>query len=258
MKKLANITRKLSFQLIGISASFMLLFIIVSACSSGKKGTDAQNDPQKIITNIGLAGEALEINFHKGSAHNHPLMALWIEDLDGNYIETLYVASSIGTGIFGHGKVTDGHWEPGPVQRLAALPYWWHKYGEMPDPANPVPDAITGATPEGNFILETFRQQVGSVPFRVLLEINQSWDWNEYWTNDKFPGNEDYMTSSQPAIVYEAIVDPASLESKFAFKPIGHSHYAGEDGALYEDLETLTTAKDIVGSVLVKYKPAQR
>ena len=42
------------------------------------------------------SGISIDIIFQKGSAHNHPLMALWLEDMTGNYIQTLFVAESIG------------------------------------------------------------------------------------------------------------------------------------------------------------------
>ncbi|MBW6461035.1 MAG: DUF2271 domain-containing protein [Bacteroidales bacterium] len=45
-------------------------------------------------------------------------MVIWLEDMDGKYIETLYVAESIGKGIFRHGEKAKGQWMPGPI-RLA-------------------------------------------------------------------------------------------------------------------------------------------
>ncbi len=225
---------------------------LMLGCSSGKKGQTSEEEIEVIVTKAGQSGIALELEFRKGPDHNHPLMAIWVEDMDGNFIETLYVASSIGTGIFGHGLVKEGHWEPGPVSRPAALPYWWHKNSYLPTPENPVPDAITGPTPEADFMLES--RITSQVPERlkIMLEINQSWDWNEYWTNDKFPDNQDYKTSSQPAIVYEAVIDRQNPGKEYPMKAIGHSHYAGTDGKLYDGLETLTTAKNILGSARVK------
>jgi hypothetical protein len=35
-------------------------------------------------------------------------------------------------------------------------------------------------------------------------------------------------------------------------KVIGHSHYAGKDGNLYQDTSTLTTALQIAGKIVVK------
>jgi hypothetical protein len=161
------------------------------------------------------------------------------------------VASSIGTGIFGHGKVNKGVWEPGPLSRPAALPYWWHKYGYLPSQEKRVPDAITGPTPAGNFILDSKVKKVSDNQINILLEINQSWDWNEYWTNDKFPDDAEYLTSSQPAVVYGATIDLAIPDSVYNMEVIGHSHYSGKDGSLDQDISTLTTALEIAGVIKV-------
>ncbi len=229
-----------------------VLMISVSACTAKKTGAGKDSEPEIIYTNQGFEHPAIEIDFKKGPEHNHPIMAIWLEDTKGNYIETLYVAESIGNGIFGHGMNKEGKWEPGPIQRPAALPYWWHKYGFLPDPENRVPDAISGPTPEANFVLLT--NTVGELPeqFNVLFEINQSWDWNEYWTNDKFPDDAEYKTSSQPALVYIAFVDRQKDQTEFSFQIAGHSHYSGTNGNLYTNTESLTTAKDIVSHIKLK------
>ena len=47
-------------------------------------------------TNEGFKSLPITVVFDAGPAHNHPLMAIWIEDTGGRYLETLYVAKSIG------------------------------------------------------------------------------------------------------------------------------------------------------------------
>ncbi|MCF8302492.1 MAG: hypothetical protein K9I94_04380 [Bacteroidales bacterium] len=231
--------------------------VIFGSCKSTVKSTKEEKT-SLITTNINGDGPKLEIEFTKGPEHNHPLMAVWVETLDGDYIQSLYVAKSIATGIFGHGKVEDGHWAPGEKRRPAALPYWAHKRGVkaddglyVPTPENPVPDAYSGATPEGDFTLKTKADQNISPRFRVLLEINQSWDWNGYWTNDKYPENEHYKASSQPALVYSATINLEDDIKSYPMKLIGHSHYAGENGKLYTSLNTITTAKEIAQKIVV-------
>lgn len=207
-------------------------------------------------TNPDGKGAEISIEFIKGAKHNHPLMAIWVEDLNGNYIQTLYVAQSIATGVFSHGDKSTGKWEAGEISRPAALPYWAHKRNVkndignyMPKPGFEVPDAYSGATPKANFTLGTRMDNPISGKFRVLMEINQSWDWNRYWTNNKYPDEPEYKTSSQPALVYAAEVDASSSQKVYDMKPIGHSHYAGADGKLYPGLNTLTTALEIVQEV---------
>jgi hypothetical protein len=226
--------------------------LALTACNSSKKATPKERTTEVIYSKEGISGIPIEIEFIRGSAHNHPLMAFWIEDTDGNYLETIYVAESVGTGIFGHGQVKNGTWEPGPVNRPAALPYWWHKWGNLPNQDKPVPDAITGPTPQSDFVLRSNADASSPQTFRVVMEINQSWDWNEYWSNDKYPDNRDYKTSSQPALVYTALVDPSVADTVYFMEIAGHSHYAGQNGLLFEDISSLTTAKNIAGVIRVR------
>jgi hypothetical protein len=242
-------------------ATWSIVFIsagIITHCSSTKKSSPTViNDVIK--TNIDAMGTRLEIRFIKGNDHNHPLMAIWLEDSLGRYIETIFVAESIGKGIFQHVINTGGHWYSGPLRRPAALPYWGHKRGVkaddgyyIPTPENPMPDAVTGPTPTGDFVLQSKSAKPVPSTFKILMEINQSWDWNEFWTNDKYPGDENYQTSSQPAVVYEALVNLKETPAEYTLKPVGHSHYSGLNGSLNPDLSTLTTALGIVESVSVK------
>jgi hypothetical protein len=208
--------------------------------------------PQTIHTRQNSEGNPVTVSFLKGQAHNHPLMAIWLEDSAGNYIETLYVAQSIATSQYPYGEVQQGKWKKGVNRRPAALPYWAHKRGVMakdslylPHPDNPMPDAVSGATPKGDFTLHSTLPENIDTPFYVMLEINQPWDWNDYWTNNKYPDDEDYKTSSQPAVIYQATIRSTSAGAA-TMKLKGRSHHSGANGKLYNDLHTLTTAKEIV------------
>jgi len=238
-------------------SSILILIITAYRCSGTKKTADT-SPVETITTNIDGKGISIQVEFLKGESHNHPLMAIWLEDEDGRYIETLYIAKSIGKGIFEHGEKSSGQWQAGPIRRPAALPYWGHQRGIMaedgyyiPTPENPMPDAVTGPTPSGNFTLRSKSSEATPSVFKLLFEINQSWDWNEYWTNTRFPDDVNYKTSSQPAIVYEALIDINSAQRAYVMVPVGHSHFSGQDGSLNPDLSTLTTAQQIVKSIRV-------
>jgi hypothetical protein len=244
-----------------ITLTGIFLITMGYRCSGTKKIAD-NSTVDTIYTNINGKGLSIEVTFQKGESHNHPLMAIWLEDKDGRYIETLYIAQSIGKGTFMHVTKSNGEWQAGPVRRPAALPYWGHKRGikaedglYIPTPENPMPDAVTGPTPAGDFILYGKSSESTAREFKLLFEINQSWDWNEYWTNSKYPDDADYKTSSQPAIVYEAVINPDSEKKEYTMAPIGYSHYSGRDGSLTPDLGTLTTALNIAGSITVKVLP---
>ena len=241
--------------------SLMLLSLVPNTLYAQwcKKKKDV--DHIALVTNPEGKGLEMSIEFAKGPAHNHPLMAIWVEDLDGNYIQTLYVAQSIAKGVFTHGDKSTGRWKTGEISRPAALPYWVHKRNVkndignyMPKAGFEVPDAYSGATPKANFTLETRTDNPISGKFRVLLEINQSWDWNRHWTNSMFPDDPEYKTSAQPAVVYVTEVDAGSSQKVYFMKPIGHSQYSGADGKLYPELNTLSTALEIVEEVKVILK----
>lgn len=237
---------------------FALVLMISTTVSAKKIKTEVISNYEYGIHN---SGSTLVINFQKGKEFNHPLFALWLADEDGKYIQTLYVSESIGKGVFVHGKIDEGQWKPGEIERPAALAYWVHqrnfrneKNGLLPTPQTPVIDAYTGATPQNSFILEVTTEQVLKGKYKLMLELNQSWDWNSYWHNNRYPDDEEYKTSCQPAIIYSADINTEDSDEEIILKPLGHSHYSGADGTLYKDLSTLTTALKIAKIITVKIK----
>ncbi len=218
---------------------FIALVIALAGCSAGKiKNKAVGNDPVTILnTNPDGRGPEIILEFRKGRSFYYPIMAVWIESESGKYIQSLYVARSVATGIFKYGKQEKNRWVEAPRRAPQILPYWSHKRGVrasdglfMPEPDNPVADAYSGPTPVQSFVINTRSDSELPDVFRVLLEINQNWDWNEYWTNDKFPGDENYKWSCQPALVYEAEVRKSDPVKKYLMKPIGHSHPSGKTG----------------------------
>ena len=240
-------------------ALFIPLAVLVLSCSNSR--VPVEETPEYITSNPMGKGPEMEIEMIRGEGHNHPLMAIWVETPDGKFVQTLFVAESIGKGVFQHGDASRGFWEPGEIQRPAALPYWSHKRGiinkdglYLPTPTNPVPDAYTGPTPGRSFILQTRLDEPDLKKFILLFEINQTWDWNEYWTNNKFPDDEEYKTSCQPALVYSVSIDLDNPQDFYGMKVIGRSHHSGANGDLYTDLETLSTALHIAEDIIVRIK----
>jgi hypothetical protein len=240
-----------------INLCFVAALTMILSCTSSK--TSSPNAVEEINTKPDKKGRELTVTFDKGSAFNHPLIAIWIENENGGFIQTLYVSKSFAKGIFKYGVSDGSSWKPGPRRRPATLPYYAHKLGirtldglYLPTPENPVPDAVTGATPTGNFIVNA-TTEIKLRHFKVLLEINQPWDFNDSWTNNLFPNDDEYKTSGQPAVVYAATINTDSLTT-VELKPIGHSSYNGQDGKLVNDLSSLTTALNIVEKATVTLK----
>lgn len=238
-------------------APLTLLILVAVSCNTSQTPKTSLS-PEVVITKPFDEGVEVKINFTAGKSFNHPLIVFWIEDLEGNYIQTVYASKSITTGVFKFGVYEKGKWKPGERRRPASLPYWLHKLGRLtndglflPTPENPLPDAYTGATPQYSFVVK-FMVPNSLMQFKLLMEINQPWDWNNYWHNNKFPGDVDYATSSQPALVYSSEIHTGAKGAKFYLKPIGHSHYAGASGELFTDISTFTTALNIASEVWVE------
>lgn len=237
------------------------LIILSSSCSqTSVKGTKEIPDEKTVVTtNPEGKGEAITVELTRGKSFYYPLFAIWIEDTSGNYIQTLYVAKSVATGIFRFGKEGKNRWIEAPKRAPQTLPFWAHKRGIqasdglfVPDSASSVPDAYSGPTPVRGFVLKSHADNPLPRHFKVLLEINQNWDWNEYWTNDKYPDDENYKMSCQPSLVYEADINLKSPEEIYRMNPVGHGHYSGKTGELFPDLSTLTTALQIAEAVFVR------
>lgn len=231
--------------------------MLLASCSNQPRSHQQQQASEQLRTVPFTNGIPVRIEFEKGKHYYHPLIVFWVEDTLGNYIQTLYASQSIATGVFRFGEHEQGKWVPGERRRPAALPYWGHRRGFqspdglfLPTPENPLPDAITGATPRNNFEILTFVPE-NLTRYRVMMEVNQTWDWNNYWHNNKFPGDEEYQTSCQPALVYMAQVNTLSSSKEFDFKVIGHSHPSGSSGELFPDVSTFTTALEIASRVTI-------
>jgi len=242
---------------------FLVSVLIVSACTAGalKNKNQAPETKTSFSSNTEGKGPEIIVDFSKGKSFYYPLFAIWLEDEDGKYIQTLYVSESVAKGVFKYSRQENNKWITAPKRAPQTLPYWAHKRGVqapdglyVPDSQTAVADAYTGATPVQGFILSSRADRPLPGKFKVLLEINQNWDWNEYWTNDKYPDDENYKMSCQPAIVYETVVDTRSLKDSWHMYPIGHSHYSGKTGELFKDLSTLTTALNIADSIIVKLR----
>lgn len=178
-----------------------------------------------------------------------PQMAFWIEDMDNNLVDTLYVtektAKQTWDGASGRNK--DDTFRP------YALPYWMHKAAQQgvaaPTKNNPLPDAVTAASPEEKeiFIIHTKANAEGQEIY-VLMEVNNSFDENDTYPNKSKRKAAEY--NGQPAVVYRAQVHLAR-PGHYEMQLIGHSSWTGEDGELSEDVSTLTTAVNIIEKAVV-------
>ncbi len=225
--------------------------------------TEESFDYQIVTLEEALGKQNIRVELKKGEAFQYPLFAIWAEDTLGNYLETLYISRVIASSTYDYGKEVDGTWEAAIVRRPEALPYWSHKRGVkatdglfIPLKSAPDIDGVSGATPTSNFIIKSksdFKNKENCV---VLIELNQSYDWNEYYTKDKFPQDEIYSGSGrvgQPSLVYAASVFSEDLKSKKhkIMEISGHGHHSGKNGNLYTDVTNITTARQIAERIIL-------
>ncbi len=178
-------------------------------------------------------------------------MAIWIEDLKGNYINTIYVTKK-----FGSQKWTGGSDDDSITFRKETLPVWMFKardamkMPEYPTKNNPVADTITGATPEKSFkVASKIDSSLGEVV--VCFEINMAFDNNDTYKKDMTPSDDDFNAASgQPSLIYKAAIN---LEEKGSrdLEFVGRSQPNGKSGDIIPDLSSITTAKNIVKNVKV-------
>ncbi|MEL7118653.1 MAG: hypothetical protein AAFO07_04410 [Bacteroidota bacterium] len=212
----------------------------------------------------------LTIDLLQGEHYWHPQMAVWIEDAQGNYTETLFVTKATAKGIFYGGRSKANFKEfdgkkggRGDYRRVNALPVWSHKRGVLyedkmyvPTRANPLPDAITGATFKGNFKLLTAIDELEK--FTLKIELNVAFDDNEYYSEYDFPDDDIFHSGTgqlgQPSIIFEAHIDMVDNKKYYLMEMIGHGHRSGQTGELFTDVSSLTTALDIVERIVVGVK----
>lgn len=185
-----------------------------------------------------------------------PQMAVWIEDTQGNYLETLYVTkkasnSSYIQSIFGGDE----------VRRPEALPHWSFSRGiksddnlMMPSGYNPIADSITGATPISSFDLRSVTNAKHD-EIVIKFEINRSFDFNETYHPSAFPNDTVYSgsgSSAQPSLIYATTVSLNDGEPYYFMNLLGRWHHSGKDGEIHTDLLGITTAKEMVSRIIVE------
>lgn len=224
--------------------------VVWQSCKTTSQ-TQTEDIIQELTTSPFSNGINAKITVVGGQEYKYPIMAIWLEDLNGNYLGTLYASQSISTGIFRYGVYDKGKWLPGERNRPAALPRWKSLTSTSTSKPEQNVDAFSGATPSGSFTLNTILPAELS-QVRVIIEVNKPWDFNNYWHNNRFPGDTEYATSGQPALVYEALINLSSADKRFYFKPIGHSNPSGSNGTIYPDITTFTSALKIIDKAWVE------
>lgn len=199
-----------------------------------KAGREYHSAPQNLFLNLTYTST--------------PQIVVWMETLDGKYIDTLYI-----TGKTSNSSYRSKDLAKDVVRRPEALPYWSHKRGiksvdglYTPDQHNSDLDAIASATPKVDYQVTMSAPRMGR--YKLMIEVNRTYDFNEYYSKTRFPDDAIYSgsgSSGQPSLIYESIID-SQTPGQHLFNLVGHGHHSGRDGSLYSELDNITTAKHIL------------
>ena len=213
-------------------------------------------------------GAGLQVEIKKGRHFWYPQLAVWLEDTAGKYIKTIFITNSTAKGLFyasrtkDNYKLYDGKKVEGRLatRRVNALPHWSYKrnvkYPDnfyVPPPDQPLPDGISGATPQGNLTLKSDLPEPEK--FVIKLEVNVAFDENKYFSAFDYPDDSLYHSGSglmgQPSLVYGAVVDRNDNQKYYLMTLLGHGHQSGQSGRIYTDTDMITTAKEILERIIV-------
>ena len=169
------------------------------------------------------------------SSDRTPQTAAWIEDNQGNYISTIIVTN----------KNAKRKWISAPKEgRPEALPVWNNKIQNNTAQI----DSVSAATSKGGVDVQIDNDSLlNGQEYNVYLEINHSFDYNDFWT-EKNSG-----VNGQPSLIYHAKFI-AGTSGKTELKPIGYGSVDGSNGNIVNGLDGMTTALAIIKDVYIIIK----
>ncbi len=175
-----------------------------------------------------------------------PQFAVWAEDGNGEFLDTLYVTGADFKKLRHAEKQ-----ERGPDYFADTLPTWASRVvaagKSLPSKESPYPDAVTAPTPAADVIINT-AVPAGSDGLVFFLEINKSGDENEVFTKE---AND---SAGQPSLVYRvAIADPRTGTSR-AMELLGHGGTLADEPGVYADLSHFDTALQLIDGAVVRYR----
>ncbi len=208
----------------------------------------------------------ITVSFSTGPAYTHtkwfgiipvkltPQIAVWLEDANGSYVQELFVTKRSATSDWAGGN---------DICRPEALPVWSHSRGLraqngsfMPSKNTPLPDAVSGATPQKDFsisvnILPTLRSGI----YIVKAEINSSFDYNATYA-EKLSKESPYYNgvNGQPSLVYAARLEIGGVDSTVRLSLQGHGDVLGRNGSIDTNISGITDALSMIESITVTYR----
>jgi hypothetical protein len=238
----------------GVVSSFFCI-ILFTGCAK----VPELRDGDTIVTNKEQKGVPAKFSFMRGSSFGTivsfgpakirimPQISIWVEDSSHTFRHNIYV-----TRCFAKQQWRGINEHPDSTYRTSSFPYWLGRLSavsqQYPTSSNPLPDAVSSATPQGSFTIETTLDSSISAG-TIWCEFNSSFDTNEIW---QAKGAEKY--NGQPSLIYACEFNLADAKSIIlSYK--GHGGATGTDHGLYNDENGIVSAKQIFSSISVEINP---
>ena len=174
--------------------------------------------------------EKISVAVNPGEAYSKraPQIAVWVEDSDGTYVDTLFVTK----------KASGNKWIGSPKDgRPESLPDWYRAKGQ--NPAVKISkddlDATTSATPKKGIVISKDLELEKGKTYVFKCQANQSFDYNDYYTK------KNSGVDGQPAVLYAGEIIPDGTEKEIKLM-------------LNNKIEFITTADKIIESIYVVVK----
>ncbi len=132
-----------------------------------------------------------------------PQFAIWFSDTTGKYLATLMVTEKSATSAYKGARDS----------RPSSLPIWSHARGVLSDKGNympsrrePLPDAVTSASPTADTVIQcVIPDSLLEQNLVLFVEVNGSMDFNEYYSENASEDHPGYnnAVNGQPSILYQ-------------------------------------------------------
>ena len=166
-----------------------------------------------------------------------PQLAVWIEDDNENFISTIFIT----------GRSANNDWVSAPSEgRPESLPVWNNKKKTASSPDNI--DAVSSASPLGSVAVGIGNNLlINGNDYNVYLEINHSYDYNNFWTERNSGVN------GQPSLIYHAQFT-YGVHGTLQLVLIGHGSVDGSSGNIFLGQDHITTALSIMKNATLRVR----
>jgi hypothetical protein len=217
----------------------IILFLFIFGCTRAIKDTESYLKKPYIEIQFSLNKNAYPrlMGFLKTC---YPQIAIWTKETDSTFEKTIFVTE----------KGAHKDWTFAE-SRPSATPVW---SGVRNREQQLDIDGISGATPSGetHTVIWPIPKRLVDKKIDIFIEANVSFDYNEHYTDD---GKTESNTgvNGQPSLIWKSKIELNEQDSVHTPILVGHGHVNGKDDQIHDNLEKVTTAKQLFNYIKIKY-----